>query len=243
MKNDFNLTKSPNLTQITDRLMKASLKNQFKFSIETTPGKYVNYSVIQVMASQNVTSDLTGNTLYYLAVSGGSIDENAATTVIQTSSDDNPLLSIGDCFDRCKNSMAINCLTFTFCSNYGQDIKCYLTSKRIDMKQTGIKRNTLCNTYSMAYLNAFKRINGQIIGGSGDKSLSTTTANLCAKECISNSDMDCRGFEFCQDGMCYLRQSHTIDINPNQKPAPGDVKCVFYSSKKTQFNNLLINFV
>ncbi len=231
------LVGSVNLSTALNNLNNAIKQNKSNFPVflSLEDGGNVTYHIQKAIISDQIVVDIYGNSLYNMTMNGFVLNSKLVTTKTIVSSS---LSSIGDCYRSCKSETAIQCVSFSFCRNFDNTVRCLLSTKLVyeemPNKTSQVDVDSACNTYVISYLNGYTKLDGQVILSSGDQNLKTTTANLCAKACTFNKNLPCKSFQYCETGQCFLRKNHFLDfstVNSNSNSAL--TGCAFYTGRYT----------
>lgn len=231
------LVGSVNLSTALNNLNNAIKQNKSNFPVflSLEDGGNVTYHIQKAIISDQIVVDIYGNSLYNMTMNGFVLNSKLVTTKTIVSSS---LSSIGDCYRSCKSETAIRCVSFSFCRNFDNTVRCLLSTKLVyeemPNKTSQVDVDSACNTYVISYLNGYTKLDGQVILSSGDQNLKTTTANLCAKACTFNKNLPCKSFQYCETGQCFLRKNHFLDfstVNSNSNSAL--TGCAFYTGRYT----------
>jgi hypothetical protein len=230
------LAGSVNLSTALNNLNSVIQQNKSSFPVflnKEDGGGNVVYHIQKSIISDQIVVDIYGNSLYNMTINGFVLkSELVSTKTIESSS----LSSIGDCYRSCKSETAIRCVSFSFCRDFDNSVRCLLSTKLVyeemPNKTSQVDVDSACNTYVISYLNGYTKLDGQVILSGGDQNLKKKTANLCAKACTFNRKLPCKSFQYCETGQCFLRRKHFLDFNTvNSSSDSALTGCAFYTSK------------
>lgn len=230
------LASSPNVTEAVNNLVNQIKAKKSAFSIYMFGGSQLTYNITQYTVSKTIVNDIYGNQLYDLTAPEFCLNSSLETTTTIEASQDNPLETLGDCYQSCKQETSFECASFSFCRDTDNSIKCLISSKLVydnmpDKKEQLVPKKW-CSTFAISYLSGYIKMDGDVITDADGK-LSADSANTCAKMCSYNTDFTCKSFQFCQSGQCFLRRQHflnfkTESIDENEKSKL--TGCAFYTS-------------
>ncbi|KAL5017168.1 hypothetical protein ScPMuIL_006757 [Solemya velum] len=136
-------------------------------------------------------------------------------------------VSIDSCASFCKLYLLSDCQAFSYCdSNVGT---CMLSSVYPKEDQVPLQSRTDCTVWSRLYTDSYELTDGIVPYQQAFRSVaSISSANQCAKQCSTSTDVICRSFHFCPtQKKCFMHKVRmglaTTGALPNS--------CVHYSKE------------